>query len=816
MATSYKDQSWNELEASAEAKYGIPAGFLADLRLKGERSNADQVSEAGAKSVWQIIPETRNLIKTKYGVDAYAGPEQAAEAAAIVVKDAFNWAKQKTKDPEQQKALAAGFYHAGGDQSNWGARTAAYIKRVTGGQQVASAGGSGGGGGGGSMPDYSKLIEVYQSGKMAPEDAAIVEQAIKSGQIKATAQKAAATPQKSGTDALMQVYRSGRMDPADAAEFEQIMGIKKDLPGQIPGTLPQGAPAPEPSFMDKAIGAGETALTLGTGMVGGAIGMVGGAVRGVGELIVNGGYGTREGAEVIPRNAAAAASALTYQPRTKVGQDYVHEVGTAIQNVVPPVMPMLGNAGAITEGIKASAPMAVAASRRAAAPVVAAVSNANRAIEQAIPAQVAKPVGGSINAAQVEAGTLRQAKANELPVPIKLTEGQKTREFGQQQFERETAKDIDAGAPIRERMQQQQAQMRQNLDAFVDMTGAEATDLRAVGVRVNDALRSQVAAAKAKERILYKEAEKAGEMEAPVSTAPLVKFLDENASFNAPELSGATLGLVERELVRLGGAKRGPNGLIPGELALKDMELVRRGVNAAIKSKQDNATNMATGVKAKEVIDAMTEGAGGELYKRARLARAQRAKDFENVALVSNLLGTKRGSTDRAIALEDVVRKSVIEPATSLDQTRHLGVLLKKTPQGQQAWKELQGATVAHIRDEAYKGVTTDSAGNRVISPAALNRAVTNLDKSGKLDYVLGKKGAEQIRTLNEVAQDVFTAPPGSVNTSNTTSALLTSLDTLATFGTTGIPVPAMKVIAEFRKNMKTREIKKRVDEALK
>lgn len=223
MATSYKDPKWNDLEAAAESKWGIPAGFLSDLRLKGERSNADQVSEAGAKSVWQIIPETRNLIKKKHGIDAYASPEQAAEAAAIVVKDAFNWAKQKTKDPQEQKALAAGYYHAGGDQSNWGKKTTAYMQRVT--------GGSGSAGGGGSMPDYSGLIAAYQSGKMAPEDAAIVEQAIGAGQIKAPANTAKPTQASDPKAALMEVYKAGKMSPADAAEFEQIMGIKKEQPG---------------------------------------------------------------------------------------------------------------------------------------------------------------------------------------------------------------------------------------------------------------------------------------------------------------------------------------------------------------------------------------------------------------------------------------------------------------------------------------------------------------------------------------------------------------------------------------------------------
>lgn len=615
--------------------------------------------------------------------------------------------------------------------------------------------------------------------------------------------------------ALIRADAAGDMDAARQLAAA-IKAARAESANQIPGTQVPGTTSQdgEPSLMDKAIGVGETALSMGTAAIGGTVGMAAGALRGAGEMIVHGQYGTQEGGETLERNAMGAAQALTYSPRTKTGQQYTQAVGKAVGEVLPPVLPMMAAPGAITQGIKSAAPMASVAARRAAAPVVSAAQKVGQQVQQAMP-QKSTMGPGSISAAQVAEGTLRQAKADELPVPIKLTQGQKTRDYGQQQFERETAKDVDLGAPIRERMQQQQQKMQQNLDVFIDMTGAESTDLRSVGVKVNDALRMQVAAAKAKERVLYKAAEKAGEMEAPVSTEPLIKFLKENDSFNAPELSGATLGLIERELVRLGGATRGPDGLVPGQLALKDMELVRRGVNSAIKAKQDNNTNMMTGVKAKEVIDAMTDGVGGELYKKARAARAQRARDFENVALVSNLLGTKRGSSDRAIALEDVVRKSIIEPATSLDQTRHLGGLLKKSGQGQQAWKELQGATLAYIRDEAYKGVTRDAAGNQVISPANLNRVITNLDKTGKLDYLYGKKGAEQLRTLNEVAQDVFTAPPGSVNTSNTASALMMSLDTLATFGTTGLPVPALKVLTEARKAMKSREIRKKVDEAL-
>lgn len=621
--------------------------------------------------------------------------------------------------------------------------------------------------------------------------------------------------------ALIRADAAGDMDAARklaAAIKEARQDPVNQIPDMVvPGT--QAAPA-DPSLVQKGLGLLETGATLATGATTGTLGAIGGTIKGVGQSIVDGTIGTQQGVRTAQKSAQEGAAALTYAPRTQSGQGMVQATGKFLSEVVPPVIPQVAAPGALTESIRMAAPIAQATVRSAAAPVVSALRRANDVVDDGlnnIATQVKStgPGKSSISAAQVEVGKLRQAKADELPVPIKQTLGQRTRDYAQQQFERETAKNAELGAPLRERFQEQQKQMQQNLDAFVDATGAEAVDLRDVGVKVNDTLRSMVASAKNKERALYKAAEKAGEMEVPVSTEPLIKFLKENDSFNAPELSGATLGLIERELVRLGGAKRGPDGLVPGELSLKNMELVRRGVNSAIKAKQDNNTNMMTGVQAKEVIDAMTDGVGGELYKRARLARFQRAKDFENVSLVSNLLGTKRGTTDRSIALENVVQQSIISQSVPFDQTRHLGMLLKKTPQGQQAWRELQGATLRHIRDEAFKGVTTDAAGNRVISPASLNRAIVNLDKSGKLDYVFGKKGAEQLRTLNEVAQETFTAPPGSVNSSNTSSALLNAIDTMTTFTATGIPVPAMTTIKAIRDKMKNSAIQQRVTESL-
>ena len=63
--TSYKDPFWSDLATGTEQKLGLPSGLLVSVLTRGERSNADQVSEAGAKTPFQIIPATRQAVLKK-------------------------------------------------------------------------------------------------------------------------------------------------------------------------------------------------------------------------------------------------------------------------------------------------------------------------------------------------------------------------------------------------------------------------------------------------------------------------------------------------------------------------------------------------------------------------------------------------------------------------------------------------------------------------------------------------------------------------------------------------------------------------------
>lgn len=595
-------------------------------------------------------------------------------------------------------------------------------------------------------------------------------------------------------------------DPS-IASLEQIPGLG---PSDVPGTV---AKPPEPTLGEKVTGAGEAALTTVTGATGGTLGMIGGTLKGMAEEILKGEFGSYAAADRIEGQAMQGASALTYTPHTETGQEYVETIGEVTEPLVA-VAPMTTELGMISQSTRAAAPIARAtAEQRVIQPVTQTARQTAERARQALPQRTTTPTPGtstSGGAMAVDKSVLRQAQADELPVPIKLTEGQKTRQFEQQRFERETAKLPEQGAPLRERFQQQNEQLQQNLDAFIDMTGAELTDLRGVGELIDKALRNRAARDKTKIRTLYKEAEKAGEMEAPVTLTTLARHLTESA----PEAEVANvLKAVRAKAEQLGAVVKGPNGeLIPRPISLKNAELLRRSINNATNAEP---TNIRQAQIMKGLIDDETAGLGGNAYQRARAARAKYAQDYENIGLVKQILNTKRGTNDRAIAMEDVLRKSVLQPSASLDTVRQLRRLLQtEGDAGKQAWKELQGGTLRHIRDEALKSVQVDSAGNRIVSPAQLDRVIAQLDKTGKLDFIFGKKGAEQLRVINDVAKDVLTAPPGVVNTSNTASVIAGLMD-VAISGTAGVPAPIMSSFRLITNSIKDAKLKARVRKAL-
>jgi hypothetical protein len=576
---------------------------------------------------------------------------------------------------------------------------------------------------------------------------------------------------------------------ATKEDFAVVLGMVDQAP--LPTTYK------EPTLGEKIIGAGETGLTLLTGGTTGLLGTVGGALTGAYEEVKAGKFGTPQAARRIDERAASGGQQYTYMPRTQAGQEQVEMLGKAGAELIPiaPVMP----SGLFNQGTR---PAIVA-------PVQRGVSTVRSAFQEAPSAQAMRQSGG---AAATAMPTVREATSSNLPVPVTLTRGAKTREAEQLAFEKEQMKG-QFGAPLRQRVEQNNLEILQNFDALMEMTGAEVAQsgFAATGNKVIDALSQGWQGAKAKTSAAYTKAEKAGELQAPVALDALADYINQNM----PESTVApVINVAKSKGIQLGVFEQLDDGTIRALPAdLKNTELLRRSIGNTIGI---DPTNKKFGGELKQVIDASTEGVGGDLYKQARALREQQARKFEGRAIVANLLTKVKGKDDPKIEASEVFQKSVLNGSPE-EITFLKRVLYTSGKDGQTAWKEVQGSTINHIQEAATSGVGTDSMGRKIVSPAKLNEAIKGLDKNGRLDIVLGKDKAQTIRDLNEVLQYVQTVPPGTlVNTSGTAGVILAAMAEAGTTGfLTGLPVPVLSGVRAATQYVKDRKLKARIEDAL-
>lgn len=423
------------LTSSAEQRNGLPAGLLTALLTRGERSNSDQVSEAGARGLGQIIPATRKAAIAQFGVDPYLSDENSVDVAAKLLK-------QNLDANKGDVARAVATYHGGTDEANWGPRTRAYVKRVTGGlpadapQAAAAADPSAApapdgpstfeklwGAANAPQPNQvANILKAYQGGQMAPEDAKQFKDDVGAGRIMlppgASLQAAAPPPTAMGSGGAAAALPQGVVDAFDAGKItgkdrDQLLadvaaghvaapaGSQLELTAKFPNRdyqhiIPgqagvqkdeQGRPfvdttpnAPE-TISDKIVGAGEAALSAVTGVAGYGAATVS-QLNGLGRELFNG-----QTPQETEANANAAGAALTYAPRTDAGQRMAQSLGDAMQ-------PLAG-----------LAPAEAAALHSGATPIVDTVRNAARAT----PAAVADVVGAVKSGAGAVADAAGQA-----------------------------------------------------------------------------------------------------------------------------------------------------------------------------------------------------------------------------------------------------------------------------------------------------------------------------------------------------------------------------------------------------------------------
>jgi len=566
-------------------------------------------------------------------------------------------------------------------------------------------------------------------------------------------------------------------------EFYKTIGLSAAT--AIPGAenVVTGMKPPAVSMRDRILGVIETPLALGATMAGGAIA----PFVGIAGTLASGKYGTQEGI----RAGEEAMKAVQYQPRTQTAREVLGAVGEFLQPVTSALPPTLGATGSTINALApAVATQANVLARPIARQVTAPVQNAmaNIMTREQQPAMV------GMGAATTDEALRRQERLNRLNIPA--TAGERTKNLAQQQFEAEVGRGVvtgiteEAKTKLAEQMggfkANQQKAIVQNFERMTNEVGAEVADptqMRAVGKIVDKALNDEYTKKYDIYKSLYAQADNAGETLQQVPYKSLLDYINTKT----PTARGKLDPILDSVAESLAMNDPGKTGTITVR-ALED-----------IYQQIGKVKGSASAPEMKNIITQMGEGAGGELYQKARAARAQLAKEFEDVRRVDKLLGTKAGYADRQVALDDVFKYVVLDG--SLEEMRTVTKLLKKGgKEGEQAYAELKGQTIQHMKDMLIK---SDQPSFR-----NLNTLVNQLDAEDKLVYMFGKKGRDEIMDLRDAIKDVLVKEPGAVNYSNTSGAVLRGLEALQS-----LRFPGAKPAAEFARTL---EVTGKVKEALK
>jgi hypothetical protein len=399
-----------------------------------------------------------------------------------------------------------------------------------------------------------------------------------------------------------------------------------------------------------------------------------------------------------------------------------------------------------------------------------------------------------MGAASTAEDLMREERLQRLNLPA--TAGERTKSLAQQQFEADVERGAISGVSeakkeqLVEQMgkfrQQQKQAISRKLEGMAEQTGAEVADptqMRQVGKIVDKALVNTFDKKFNAYKQAYAKADTAGETLQEVPYQSIIDFINQKTPTMRQKLDPILDSVAESLKMNA------PTG--KGTIPIRALEDVYQQVG--------KVKGSANAKELKTLIDQATEGAGGDLYRTARAQRKQLAKEFENVSRVDKLLGTKAGYTDRQVAYEDIFKHVVLDG--SLEEMRTVTSLLKKAgPEGRQAYAELQGQTIQHLKDLLTKGDQ--------MSFKNFNTAVKQLDYDDKLTYMFGKKGRQEIVDMRDALKDILVKEPGAVNYPNTAGAVLRGLE-----GLEAIRMPLAKQAAEFARG---RETTKRLEEALK
>lgn len=501
-------------------------------------------------------------------------------------------------------------------------------------------------------------------------------------------------------------------------------------------------------------GIAEAGLSMATGAVASAAGGLYGATS-----LLSG-----EGTEEAARKVRETQEQYTYQPRTKMGEAATRAAGAPMEMASAG----LGKVGGAIGDVLAGEQGRIAGeSLGEVAPQLAMAAAPLKAVQRAGVKPIARepvPVAGETYSPLREMTPEQQQRyARQKEQGIQPTVGSVTRAPEQVRFEEQAAKQTstEAGRAMYEREKSnQQAIMNAIKKTDEDITKRDKLQPTAIGElqtgeSVSGALHKMENQDWSDVKAKYDKAKASGETNLVINANPLKEWLNKNRS-----LEGTTPAIkaIRNEVTRL-------EKEFNGNLTLGDMEELYKTASNLTEQGKSSSVYMP---QVKKVINEMTQGQGGDLYREARQARRNYGKKWEDQKVLADLVGTKFGyPADPKVASERIFERSMLSKSTSLKDLQNLGETLlggdlKQFPEGPQAMRELQSHTITHLLEKSKAGTSEAPR----LSHAAFTREVARIGKD-KLDYLLGKDSVKQLEDTMKSMEETQ-VQPGKVSGSPT------------------------------------------------
>jgi hypothetical protein len=552
-------------------------------------------------------------------------------------------------------------------------------------------------------------------------------------------------------DALHQKFYSS-IPKADFYKQTGIAGTASQIPGTI--TLPPKQEK-EPSFFERVGALPETAARV---IYGGLTSMAAAPIA-LGKEMLTGTPKEQTARQIMELGGNVPASPAT--------QANLQTVGNLTPNL-PAFIPVVGQSGQVVQTANALANRVAPIGQRA-------VQTVQNALVRTPEQQMA---GGG--AALTQEALMRAERAQRQGIP--LTKGEQLQSLAQQQLEQDLIKSGEPKlvAPLTNLKQQQQEAIGRQFQKLTEATGAQMADtdpifLREIGKIVDKPLMAEYQRSFNNFKDKYKLADTSGETLAPAPYKPIIDFI-ESKTVTEREKLDPVLSAVAEQLVR-----NDPEGT--KTVPVRTMDDIYQLVG--------KYPNSAHSKEIKNLIDQATEGVGGDLYREARAARKQFAKEFEDVSAVAGLVSSK--GEDRKVRISGIFNDVVLD--SSLEDLQSITKLLKRAgPEGERAMSELKGQTVQWLKGQAT-GI------NGITKADAFRKAIDKLEIEDKLTELFGKAGREQILDLRDTVKDAMVKKPEATNYSNTASALLRGLEKMS-----ALKIPGAKTLAEMKQASITKQ----------